>query len=71
MGRASSKAHSTDDKKEVDYYQSLNIDFDQLDGARERLSLQHDILREIYHGNFSSPISNLLQTGGARILNIG
>ncbi|CAG8482297.1 21325_t:CDS:2 [Cetraspora pellucida] len=71
MGRASSKAHSTDEKREVDYYQSLNIDFDQLDGARERLSLQHDILREIFYGNFSSPINNLLQAGDAKVLNIG
>ncbi|CAG8600919.1 17213_t:CDS:2, partial [Dentiscutata heterogama] len=44
---------------------------EKLDLEKERTALRHDIIRVIFKGNFSSPIYDLLRSGGAKVLDIG
>ncbi|CAG8599604.1 6674_t:CDS:2 [Ambispora gerdemannii] len=41
------------------------------DQEKNRLQMQHDLMKEIWKGNFSSPIHEKLKKGGIRVLDTG
>lgn len=36
----------------------------------ERLHLRHHLLREVFQGNFSSPVHDILKKGWAKVLDV-
>ncbi|CAG8484135.1 7924_t:CDS:2 [Acaulospora colombiana] len=69
---------SDDDKRDQTAYEYINkrkyfssyilpLDSDEVD----RLTLQHYIFNNIWGGDFSSPVCDLLERGGAKVLDVG
>ncbi|CAG8476000.1 15569_t:CDS:2 [Acaulospora colombiana] len=56
-------------QKPVNNYHELRPQID--DNEKDRRHLAHNIVREMFGGNFSAPVEDILQTRNAQVLEVG
>ena len=74
MGKGLSKgaaARATKEERNSGALNNYHKVFPDDENEKERQHLRHNLMREIFKSNFSSPVHDVLNSGWAKVLDVG